>query len=302
MRTFAIFLLLFALAAIVSGLLTYPAWVLVQTIADQPVHRVMERVGMLVLGATTVVFLRKWGLANKVALGYGISRPIFIRQMLWGFVSGVLLMLPITALLLSMGVRVLSADYLTSASPTLDLVKAVGVGLLTGFAVAFVEETFCRGAMFAAIKRESGLALAILLPTLFYAATHFLGGKLRIPADQVTYSSGLQVTANLFERFTSPLEFADSFLALVALGVLLSLIRWRTGAIAGCVGLHAGGVCVIVATRNLTDVDRSASWSWLVGSYDGVIGWLMLAWIAIVALVYLRFAKSDSYGHPVATN
>jgi uncharacterized protein len=246
----------------------------------------MNRIGMVVLAITTILFLRRQGLANKATLGYDLARPQFVRQMFWGFAAGVLLMMPLVAALFGLELRTMSAKLAASNSPALLVANLVVKGLLTGWVVAFLEETFCRGAMFSAIRRESGLLLAIILPTLLYAATHFLGGELRLPADQVTYASGLQVTANLFERFDHPWEFLDSFLALTTLGILLALIRLRTGAIAGCIGVHAGGVAVIVVMRNLSTVNPQASMPWLVGSYDGVIGWMACTWIAMVAVGY----------------
>lgn len=291
MRTFAIFLLLFALAALVSGLLTYPVWAVLQSFFDVPIHRVMNRIGMLILAIATVVFLRNRGLADKTTLGYALPRPVFVSQMLKGFAAGVLLMLPLVFVLFALDLRVPSGKFAASDAQWLFVAEVLLEGLATGLAVAFIEETFCRGALFTVIERESGRLLAILLPTLLYAATHFMDGKLRLPADQVTYMSGLVVTAKLFERFAAPMELLDSFLALCALGVLLSAIRIRTGAIAGCIGLHAGGVMVIVAIRNTTKVNAEAPYAWLVGSYDGVIGWMAAAWIAVVTLVYWRIGR-----------
>lgn len=294
MRTFAVFLLLFALAAVVSGLLTYPVWAALQTFADVPIHRVMNRIGMLILAIATVMFLRQRGLADRASLGYALPRRQFVRQMLVGFAAGILLMMPLAVSLFGFDLRELSAKFLSHDSPGLKFADLAFEGLLTGFTVAFLEETFCRGAMYTAIKRDSGLFWAFALPTLFYAATHFLGGRLRLPADQIDYWSGLQVTANLFERFVRPLEFADSFIALCALGLLLSLIRHRTKAIAGCVGLHAGGVLVIVVMRNMSTVNADAPLGWLVGSYDGVIGWMAAGWIALVTFVYWRMGGKQT--------
>ncbi len=48
-------------------------------------------------------------------------------------------------------------------------------GLATGLVVALIEETFLRGAMQSAIARESGALAAIVLMSLVYAATHFIG-------------------------------------------------------------------------------------------------------------------------------
>jgi uncharacterized protein len=288
MRTWLVFLLLFAVAALVAGLLAYPAWTAVQTVAHIPLHRVMNRVGVLALAVATVLWLRARGLANKPSLGYDLPRARFVRQLCIGWLVGVLLMVPLVMVLLRLGIRVATPKLANDPSPAWLVTKLVLRGLSTGLVVALIEETFCRGAMFTAIRKESGVLLAMLLPSLFYAAVHFLGGQLRVPADQVGYLSGLLVTFNLFERFADPLQFADSFAALLALGMLLSLIRWRTNAIAGCIGLHAGGVAVILILRNLTTINPQGSATWMVGSYDGVIGWLACVWIALVAVVYWR--------------
>ena len=74
----------------------------------------------------------------------------------------------------------------------------------------------------------------------------------------MSWIHGFQVLSRLFERYAQPLAFVDSFLALVALGILLALVRLRTGAIAACIGLHAAGVCAIFVLRDTTVVNSSA--------------------------------------------
>lgn len=286
MRTFLVLLLLFALAAVVGGLLAHPVWTLLQLFDDSPIHRVMNRVGMLVLAVTTLLYLRRKGLADKETLGYALPRPRFIRQMLWGFGAGVLLVLPVAAALFGLELRTLSPGFSGAESPVIFLAGLIVQGLLTGLVIAFIEETYFRGALFTAVKRESGLFLAIALPTLWYATMHFLGSSVRIPRDEITYWSGLQIAANLFDRYANPLRLVDSFLALIALGVLLSFMRQRTGAIAACIGLHAGGVGVILVVREISIENPQASLFWLVGSHDGVIGWMMAGWITVMAAAY----------------
>ena len=95
---------------------------------------------------------------------------------------------------------------------------------------------------------------------------------------------GFQVLSRLFERYAQPLAFVDSFLALVALGILLALVRLRTGAIAACVGLHAAGVCTIFILRDTTAVNSHAKLASIVGTYDGVIGWAALVWFAAIVV------------------
>jgi len=75
-------------------------------------------------------------------------------------------------------------------------------------------------------------------------------------------------------------------------GILLALVRRRTGSIAACIGLHAGWVCVITMLRSTTLHDPDTQWSWLVGSYDAVIGWgafsLIVLLIAGFVMITMR--------------
>jgi hypothetical protein len=107
----------------------------------------------------------------------------------------------------------------------------------------------------------------------------------------VSWEHGFLVLARLFERYSEPLTFVDSFLALLMLGILLALIRLRTGAIAACIGLHAAGVCTIAVLRKATEVNATAEHADWVGSYDGVIGWAALIWFVAIALTYHQYSK-----------
>jgi hypothetical protein len=49
------------------------------------------------------------------------------------------------------------------------------------------------------------------------------------------------------------------------------------------VGLHAGWVFVIQLSRKLTDSDPAATFGFVAGRYDGVIGLLAAAWIGALA-------------------
>ncbi len=284
MRVFVLFLGLLAVSLVAAAIVAYPAWLGVGLLSVEPIHRVMQRVAMLFALVGLVVLLRREGLANRQALGYSLPKPEFARQMLAGFGAGLVLMLPLVALLFGTGVRQLKPEF-AWALPS--LLAIVAQGALTGITVAFIEETFFRGAMQTAITRESGARLAVLLPSVLYASLHFLGGRLRLPPEQVEWASGFAVLANIFERYATPLALVDSFIALVAVGILLALVRLRTGAIAGCIGLHAGWVCVITSMRSAS-VETGNDWNWLVGSYDGVIGWGALALIALIIAGYLR--------------
>jgi uncharacterized protein len=279
-RTFALFLALLALALILAAALTYPTWLLVGTVSVEPVHRVMHRLAMVFALVGLIVLTRRLGLSNRAALGYRLPIAEFLRQLGIGWAAGIGLMLPLVALLLALDVR--------QIKPGLDgdVLSMVVQGLLSGLVVAFIEETFFRGVLFTAVARTSSIRAAIVAPSLLYAALHFLGGKLRVPPQHVSWEHGFQVLSRLFERYAQPLALVDSFLALFALGILLALVRLRTGAIAACIGLHAAGVCTIFILRDTTSLNGATKLAPLVGAYDGVTGWAAFVWIAAIVVAF----------------
>jgi membrane protease YdiL (CAAX protease family) len=285
MRSFFLFIVLLAGSLVVAAALTYPVWLLVGFISIEPVHRVMNRIAMLIALIGLVILTRKLGLSDRETMGYGVPRSQFVRQLIVGWLVGFLLMTPLVIFLLGLDIRDVRPGF---KGEWLSLFLG---GAVSGLAVAFIEETFFRGVLFSAVRRTSGVAAALIAPSILYASLHFLGGRLRVPPDEVSWEHGFLVLARLFERYAQPLAFADSFLALLMLGVLLALIRWRTGAIAACIGLHAAGVCTIAMLRAATSVNTNAEHAEWVGSYDGVIGWGALVWFTLIGSVYWSFKK-----------
>jgi membrane protease YdiL (CAAX protease family) len=289
MSRFFLFVGLLGVALVLAAALTYPAWLLVGLVSVEPVHRVMHRVAMLLALIGLVVLTRKLGLADRDSLGYGIPRRRFLAQLLTGLLCGFALMAPLTTLLLGLDIRDLRPDVDASV-----FARTLAAGLASGLVVAFIEETFFRGVLFSAVARSANVKAAVIAPSLLYAALHFLGGRLRVPAEEVGWGHGFAVLAKLFERYAEPLTFIDSLLALFMLGVLLALVRMRTGAIAACIGLHAAGVCVIAVLRATTVVNPADEQAALVGSYDGVIGWAALLWFGAIAIAYRLRGKFEA--------
>jgi len=285
MRAFAWFLLLFAAAFAVVALGTWPAWLLLHPHFDFAFHRIGERLGMLALAAGFMLLARRLGLADRASLGYGLPRPAFVREMLVGLALGVATMLAIVAAMSALGLLDWSAAAGLGAGALAQLLIA---RLASGLAVAFIEETFLRGAMYTAIERESGARTAVLLTALVYAATHFFG-KVRIAPQDVTPWSGLALLGQSLEAFAHFGAIADAFLALLAVGVVLALIRQATGNIAACLGLHAGWVWVMLVAHELATPRREAALGFLLSRFDGFVGWLVLAWTLLLAAPLWRF-------------
>src|SRR5882724_6000044 len=285
MRAFAWFLALMALALAAIAVFSYPAWMLLHPYFDFPFHRVGERIGMLALLVGFLLVARRLRLADRVSLGYGLARRAFLREMSLALILGVASMLAVVGLMSVLGLLEWTPAARLSG---MDLLRLVALRVVSGFAVAFIEETFLRGAMHSAIERESGPRLAVLLTALLYAGTHFLASYHIAPA-QVTPRSGLDLLAGTLHSWAHPAGIADAFLALLAVGVVLGMVRAATGNIAACIGLHAGWVWVMLVAHELTRPRSDAPLGFLLSRFDGFVGWLVLAWTVVLAVPLWRF-------------
>ena len=286
MRTFALFVALLAAALVAAAALTYPAWLLVGTVSVEPVHRVMNRLAMLIALVGLVVLTRRLRLSHRSALGYGVPRGEFLRQLGLGWAAGVGLMLPLVALLLVLDVR--------QIKPGLDgdLPAMIAAGIALG-----PRRRVHRGNILPR-RAVHGSGAQRRRARRHRRAEHCCTQRCTSSAascacrrNKCRGMHGFHVLSRLFERYAQPLAFVDSFLALVALGILLAFVRLRTGAIAACIGLHAAGVCAIFILRDTTVVNSDAKLAAIVGTYDGVIGWAALAWFAAIVVAYSQLYK-----------
>ena len=290
MRSFAIFLGLILLGFAGLGLLGYPAWLLISQLpgADPKFSRVASRVGMLILLLGFIFVARRLKVADRQSLGYGLPAGRFARELGIGLLLGPALMLPVLATMLLLDMRVLQPEALGGAAGWLRIILT---GLLTGLVVAFIEETFFRGAMQTAMTRESGVGPAILLPSLVYAVLHFVAGKYRVPPSEIDYGSGFHMVAEFLRKFSDPLDILDAFLCLTGVGVLLGLVRAITGNIAACMGLHAGWVTVILVVRTTSLPNPHSPIAWMIDDHDGFIGWMVLAWTPLMGWILYRWYR-----------
>jgi uncharacterized protein len=288
MRAFAWFLLLFAAALAAIALGSYPAWLLLHPHFDFPFHRIGERVGMLALLVGFVAVARRLDLADRASLGYGLPRRQFLRELGAGLGLGVCTMGAVVGVMVALGLL----DWTRASAFTAGaLAKLIVVRALSGLAVALIEETFLRGAMYTAIARQSGARVAVLLTALVYAATHFFASY-HIAAAQVTPWSGVALLEGTLHAFTNPAAILDAFVALFAVGVVLGLVRMATGNIAACIGLHAGWVWVMLVVHELSAARPGAALGFLLSRFDGFVGWLVVIACAAMAWPLWRFYRA----------
>ncbi len=274
---------------VLAALAAWPVWQLAHAIEpDWPFHKVVSRFWQLLLLAGLVLAVRRLGLRGRDDWGYGLPRARFLRQFGAGLAIGLATMLPMSLAIGALGIRAIRPEFDAAL-----LLEGIVTGAVAGLLVAIIEETFFRGLMFRAVSRESGFALAVAATAILYSALHFLA-RVRMPAAEVEWNSGIELLGRAFTRFADPLSFADSFITLALVGVLLALVRARTGAIAAGIGLHMGWVAVIKATSVVTRPVEGAANAFLVSSFDGYTGWLVAGW----ALVMIGVARAAGWLTP----
>ncbi len=295
MRALLAFLALFAVALGLVALATPPAWQLVSLLTTVPFHRVGNRLAMVGLAAGLWLLARWLRLNNRQDMGYGGALRPWLRQLGLGLLLGLAFMLPLALLMLGTGLRRINIDL-----NVLLLFKLLLSGLASGLVVAFIEESFLRGAMYSAVTRESGALLAVISTALLYAATHFFARFTILPAD-VGPGSGVDLVLGSLRAFAAPGQMADAYLCLAAVGVLLALVRRQTGNIAAGIGLHAGWVTLMLVTLRTTERNPDAASAWLLSEHDGFVGWLTLAWTLLAAIPVLRYYRRQHPQSPPST-
>ncbi|NEX22349.1 CPBP family intramembrane metalloprotease [Thiorhodococcus mannitoliphagus] len=263
------------LAALVSVPLMDSGWL------DLEPHRVMSRLAQAIILIGIWPLLLAFHVADRASIGYGVPMRSLRRAAGWGWLLGVVILSLLLALLLALDIRVPDPTPPGWGSILSKVLQALVGGLL----IALLEETFFRGALYSAVRRADGVRSAIVWSALLYAAVHFMKPS-ALPEGMALDASGalwtvLYALGDLFQW-----RNLDSLVALFMVGVFLALIRERTGHIGWCIGLHAGWVLVIQLGRKVTDGNEGAALAFLVGDYDGTIGWLAAAWIGLLALVY----------------
>ena len=288
MRAFGIFTSFLACCLLISALFHYPLHLLLNSFLEVPVHKQVPRIAKIIALPGFFLLIAWLGLYTRKALGFGQPRPTFLHQILIGWLYGILILIILSTLLISLGIRTLDPidnDFLFT------LTKTLLSGLIGGLLIGLIEETFFRGAMYQAIRRQGRAFSAITFTSLLYAAVHFIDPiKLTEPVD---WFSGLQILSGSFWQLGDSTTF-DSFIALFAVGAFLGLVREHTSNIAYCIGLHAGWVLIIKCTKKFTSNNHSSEWAFLTGTYDGITGYLAAMWLALLMLLYWLYLKQKA--------
>ena len=287
MLTLLFFLCYLGLALILTALIYYPVFLALDAIWSVRPDRVFYRLAMIIAGLGFWPFVKWLGINNRVALGYALDRARFMLTVGKGLGIGIVILACHALVLILIGVRIPAVGNILISDVLYLLISA----LLTGSLVAFIEESFFRGALQYHMRRRNSVAITVVLTSLLYAALHFCRLPKTAPDTVISASSGWIMLTQTFDQYRNFSNFADSFLALFVAGLLLSLIRERNGNIALCIGIHAGWVMMIKVTRGVTSTVPESPGAWLIGSYDDVIGWAAAGLLAVVTLWYWRHSR-----------
>jgi CAAX protease family protein len=289
MRPFAWFLGSLLAAGLIGAAIAYPAFELASQLGPWAFHRVTSRITMLVLALELVWLCGHLHVRTKRDFGFGLPRHQFLKvSLLWG-VIGIATAGVGAGFLLSTDLRHWQdAPGMQSAT---GLMRLLLIGLGSGISVALIEETVFRGAVHTAIARESGPVWAALFTAPLFAVLHFFA-KARIPPEQVNWASGFDLLGRSFAPLAHPALVFDSFLAWLAVGLILSFTRVLTGNIAVAIGLHAGWVVVLRILQESTARGTGVTYAAWVGRFDGLLGYWLLPWAAALGLGLWRWRRA----------
>lgn len=282
MRGFTAFVLLFAVSMGGAALALPPLYWALGAHFEAPPHQLLDQLAKLVAVPFFLLLLSQSGRLSAAALGLRHSQRAFWPEAAKGWVWGAAMLGVLCSLLLLIDARRLTpleADW-----PIRLVTIAIG-SLIAGFLIAWIEEVFFRGGLYGMIRQESGVAAAIGLSSLYFAALHFFDPAPLPPDAALSWDAGLRLMADGFRLFAQPLHILDSFLALFAAGAILALIREFRGGLAFAIGLHWGWILPIRLMQEFTRVNTTSNTSALVGDYNGIIGYFAVAYT--LSLIYL---------------
>lgn len=205
-----------------------------------------------------------------------------LRACLLGFAAGAGSVVLLCALLLAGGAR----KWEIEAGPGLLLLKGLSY-FLRGLVLGLLEEGLFRGLIHGRLEQAGGALRAVLVGSLLFGLAHFM----HAPDG---YEGAWDVVPGALAGLATVPAHLPAVAGLFLVGLVLALIRHRTGGIVVGIGVHAGWFWVKGLDGRLIEevpavVDAHPL---LLGSgrfYDGLAGWaallgsLLLVWIFVPA-------------------
>ena len=155
-------------------------------------------------------------------------------------------------------------------------------------ALALLEETLFRGALFGLLRRDFNWRWAALASSLLFAAAHFITQKPVV--ETITWTSGIATLPDMLESFWSTQFGPAKFTNLLLAGMTLCGLWQKTGNLYCSIGTHAGWIICFRINEFTTESlggESSAIW----GTEKISDGWM--ATPLLLFMVWFIFRGSD---------
>jgi len=173
--------------------------------------------------------------------------------------------------------------------------------LMTGFAVAFLEEFVFRGALHGIFARVTPPVMLWIGLAAFFAFVHFLKPPRSYVLESVQPWSGFQMVGAIFGQLGDPYFLAAEFAVLFAIGLVLGWVRMKTASLWLAIGLHAGWVFAIKTLNPLMvrDFPPEKHMPWLGDTMRvGAVSCIAVLLTGLVAWLGLRGNARNAFARP----
>lgn len=256
--------------------LAHTAWVVehLPSVAKFPFARCFNRAILIAALSLIWPFWRWLGITKVSELGL-VSNPYWLRDLLRGF------------MLSASGVALLSAGllyfHMVAWRKSWDATSFVWAAL-TAIIVALIEESFFRGALFGALRRNWRWQPALAFLSILFGIVHFLKPRHKAMLGPVDALSGFKILPHVFWQLTQPQKIVSSLLALILVGAILGYTVVRTRSLFMAIGLHAGWVFGLKSFMTISKTPKVAT-VWL--GKDPLSGLLPLGLLVLTALAVM---------------
>ena len=296
MRDFLLLFTVFIVTATIAGAAAWPLYdgMALERWVDP--DKFIKWFALLAVAAATVVTLKHRGLASRTIIGFDARPPgagnvigSAANSLGGGFITGVLLLAPLSVALWLFDIRTAQADISLAASAAALAPELFSI-LLAAFAISLIEEMYFRGVLFGALIRDGRKVAAVLLPAVFYMAVHFLNPREVHAMDIPDWRYGVTLIFSAPAKICGESDCLGAGAALFLAGVLLGLVRLLCGRLVTCIGIHAGWVACIKLTKELTDFNSDAAFAFLAAGHDRFLGVLAALWLTVPCAVLAAVA------------
>jgi membrane protease YdiL (CAAX protease family) len=136
------------------------------------------------------------------------------------------------------------------------------LALATGVAVALIEETFFRGALFGVLRKSLSWPRALAFLSVFFAILHFIKPhRAARKLEDISWLSGFEILPYAFYRFREPELVLLGLVTLVIFGWILGYAVVRTRSLYLAMGLHGGWVFALKSFDSMSRrVGKGSLW------------------------------------------